>query len=336
MIFIIITILYQKKLIIQKQKTLTNFIQLYKYSIMSLTKKKQSSIKQYLMDCFDIYQQSGSIDEDDFIYCYEQILSLWNKNSKSSNIGDKYPCGCSRGRGRPRACCKLIKAGGTHQAMKNMTKEEMIKYYKSFVTDDNDEIDINNNKKLNKNHIYTNDDKIEIKNESEDEDEDEEEDDDDIIDESENEDEKEIDIYNGDKFKSHEDYFQKITGKSIDNINLLTENSKIKLSLYAGYKIIKNNFKTFDDIETIKNKIQNLDDSIEYHLLHNSDKKRYSEIFFDNKRKIIISRKNKTKKNSCKISIKYVDEISTVPFTYIKSKISDKLLNGFTDIFSIN
>ena len=115
---------------------------------MSLTNKKQISIRQFLMDTYDIYQDTGMIDKSDFDNCLNQIFNLWNKKT-SFDSGLKYPCGCSRGRGRPRACCKLIQAGGSHKAMKTMSEEEMIKYYRSFVGDNEDiAINIQNQKNL--------------------------------------------------------------------------------------------------------------------------------------------------------------------------------------------
>ena len=50
---------------------------------MSLTQKKQNSIKEYVMECFQIYEDTGSLDESDFEYCYNKIFSLWNKKSTS-------------------------------------------------------------------------------------------------------------------------------------------------------------------------------------------------------------------------------------------------------------
>ena len=107
-----------------------------------------------------------------------------------------------------------------------------------------------------------------------------------------------------------------------------------KIGLYYGYEIIHNNFKETDNIEIIKQITNELDDCIEYNLLFNQDSKKYSEIFWDSNRKMIISRKE-TKKTSCKVDIKQLDEIPDDPITYINKKVNDEVERGFKIILSI-
>ena len=57
---------------------------------MSLTLKNKCYAKQFLTNCYEIYQDSGYIDEEDFNDCAEQILSLWNKKV-SCSTNEKYP-----------------------------------------------------------------------------------------------------------------------------------------------------------------------------------------------------------------------------------------------------
>ena len=102
---------------------------------MSLTLKKQNAIKQFLTNCYEIYQV-GYIDEEDFNDCAEQILSLWNKKV-SCSTNEKYPCGCSRGRGRPKSDCKLMKCGKSHKDYKNMSESEMLDFYNKVINSDN-------------------------------------------------------------------------------------------------------------------------------------------------------------------------------------------------------
>ena len=133
------------------------------------------------------------------------------------------------------------------------------------------------------------------------------------------EDEEDIDIFSGDKFTSQEEYYNKILGNSVTKFkssfeNMIEDcdeeidldemtdfNDEIKQSknpralTVAGYEIINNNFNENDNIDIIKQITNELEGCIEYHLLLNEDGKKYSEIFWDSKRQMIISRRKDKK-----------------------------------------
>ena len=91
---------------------------------MALSQKKQKLIKEYIQECFDNYQDTGNLEKADFDYCEKQILSIFGKKSGSKSAGEKYPCGCSRGRGRPRKNCPVE---GNHKQYKEMSESELKK-----------------------------------------------------------------------------------------------------------------------------------------------------------------------------------------------------------------
>ena len=77
-----VLILKDKKIRIRSDRSIPLTINGQRFSnkkIKGLTLKKQNAIKQFLNNCYEIYQDSGYIDEEDFNDCAEQILSLWNK-----------------------------------------------------------------------------------------------------------------------------------------------------------------------------------------------------------------------------------------------------------------